>query len=126
MFFQRQINVRENRRIIKNRQSREKSNIGHKTLKINKTKTKIKKKNNMEPQKKTSGEFRCCYIFISLFLKLTVHITYTEMLQRNELMDKYKSTNGISREDKTIIFIYLINLHSFCRIGVDLLVINCF
>ena len=40
---------------------------------------------------------------ISLFLKLTVHSTYTEKLQINEqikLYTIYTNTDGISREDK--------------------------
>ena len=55
-------------------------------LKINKTKTKIKKKNNMEPQKTmvNSG------VVISLFLKLTVHSTY---IQRS-----YKEMNKTDRQ----------------------------
>ena len=55
-----------------------------------------------------------------------MHSTYTEKLQRNEHIKLYTIyTSTVNRQmGHTIIFIYQINLHSFCRIGFRLLVIT--
>jgi hypothetical protein len=46
----------------------------------------------------------CSALLISLFLKVTVHSTYTEKSQRNELIKLYTiytcTVDGLSREDK--------------------------
>ena len=70
-----------------------------------------------------------------LFLKLEVHSTYTEKLQRNELIKLfalYSSTLSrlmelAGRDRLSYLYIgYLINLHKFRRIAFYLLVIKLF